>query len=230
MESVLLQKIAAPLIVGALVLSTAIIAVASEPASASKRVDDHDVTTEIDRVLASNPIHHAAQETTERLSAAGVLTQFPEVLGAVILDPEGRTLTIAYDGRADRSQVDEFLLRIEEVSVRSPLVIVALDTGYSAESRAEMARDVAANGVAWAERLGIRDVQAAEVDPLTGAITVYTSEESSDLVGRSFPPIGSVPVIVRGSAGALELGPARYKVVGETPDAGERALAARSAD
>ena len=118
-------------------------------------------------------------ETMTALEDAGAIgpnSQFADLyLGSELVDPG--TLVIRYNAKSPKAE--EFAKNVTDASKSAPLKLELAGVNLDPGALRLLAADISAGGDQWLQALGVRDIQAVEINELTGELTVQTSGEAS---------------------------------------------------
>lgn len=118
-------------------------------------------------------------ETMAALEASGAIgsnNQFDDLyLGSELVD--SGTLIVRYNAKSPNAA--EFAKSVAEASKSAPLKLKLTGVNVDPGALRRMASEISAGGDTWLHILGVKDIQAVEVNQTTGELTVRTSGAGS---------------------------------------------------
>lgn len=135
-------------------------------------------------------------ETMTALEDAGAIgpnNQFADLyLGSELVD--SGTIAIRYNAKSPKAE--EFARTVTEASKSAPLKLELTGVNLEPGALRQLASDISAGGDEWLQALGVRDIQAVEINEITGELTVQTS----GAVSRANLTVDGVKIAVDGGA------------------------------
>lgn len=154
-----------------------------------------DSTAGVDAML-QQVVDDKMIETMTALEDAGAIgpnNQFADLyLGSELVD--SGTLVIRYNAKSPKAE--EFAKNVTEASKSAPLKLELTGVNLAPDAHRHLASDISAGGDQWLQTLGVRDIQAVEINELTGELTVQTSGE----VSRAKLTVDGVKIAIDGGA------------------------------
>jgi len=154
-----------------------------------------DSTADVDARL-QQVVDDKMTETMTALEDAGAIgpnNQFADLyLGSELLD--SGTLVIRYNAKSPKAE--EFAKNVTEASKSAPLKLELTGVNLDPGALRQLASDISAGGDQWLQTLGVRDIQAVEINERTGELTVQTSGEAR----RAKLTVDGVKITIGGGA------------------------------
>lgn len=109
---------------------------------------------------------------SETAGANGPHSQFADLyLGSELVD--SGTIVIRYNAKSPKAGA--FATTVMEASKSAPLKLELTGVDLDPGALRRLASDISAGGAQWLKTLGVRDIQAVEINELTGELTVRAS-------------------------------------------------------